>query len=54
MKKIWKLKSSHRDRQTCSTQEEFGDYDLIMNYLRGGPGYGDPIERNPKDGCKPI
>ncbi|MBD8005031.1 hydantoinase B/oxoprolinase family protein [Bacillus norwichensis] len=39
----------HRDRQTCSTQEEFGDYDLIMNYLRGGPGYGDPIERNPKD-----
>jgi len=39
----------HRDRQTCSTQEEFGDYDLIMNYLRGGPGYGDPIERDPKD-----
>lgn len=39
----------HRDRQTCSTQEEFGDYDLIMNYLRGGPGFGDPIERKPKD-----
>lgn len=38
----------YRDRQTVSTQEEFGDYDLILNYLRGGPGFGDPIERDPK------
>ncbi|HHW37276.1 MAG TPA: acetone carboxylase subunit alpha [Bacillales bacterium] len=38
----------HRDRQAVSTQEEFKDYDVIMNYLRGGPGFGDPLERNPK------
>lgn len=39
-------KEIYRDRQAVSTQEEFGDYDLILNYLRGGPGFGDPIERN--------
>lgn len=39
----------YRDRQAVSTQEEFGDYDVIMNYLRGGPGFGDPLDRNPKD-----
>ncbi|MEH6945675.1 hydantoinase B/oxoprolinase family protein [Bacillus sp. JJ634] len=38
----------YRDRQAVSTQEQFGDYDVIMNYLRGGPGFGDPLERNPK------
>ena len=39
----------YRDRQAVSTQEEVGgDYDVIMNYLRGGPGFGDPLERNPK------
>ena len=38
----------HRDRQAVSTQEQFRDYDVIMNYLRGGPGFGDPLERNPK------
>ena len=38
----------HRDRQAVSTQEQFGDYDVIMNYLRGGPGFGDPLERDPK------
>lgn len=39
----------HRDRQAVTTQEEFGDYDVIMNYLRGGPGFGDPLDRDPKD-----
>lgn len=39
----------HRDRQAVSTQEEFGDYDVIMNYLRGGPGFGDPLDRRPED-----
>lgn len=39
----------YRDRQAVSTQEPFGDYDVIMNYLRGGPGFGDPLERNPKE-----
>jgi acetone carboxylase, alpha subunit len=38
----------HRDRQAVSTQEQFRDYDVIMNYLRGGPGFGDPLERDPK------
>lgn len=39
----------YRDRQAVMTQEEFGDYDVIMNYLRGGPGFGDPLDRDPKD-----
>src|SRR5699024_2329312 len=39
----------YRDRQAVTTQEEFGDYDVILNYLRGGPGFGDPLDRNPKD-----
>lgn len=39
----------YRDRQAVSTQEEFGDYDVIMNYLRGGPGFGDPLDRRPED-----
>ncbi|HLR42911.1 MAG TPA: hydantoinase B/oxoprolinase family protein, partial [Pseudogracilibacillus sp.] len=43
--KNMKAKEIYRDRQAVSTQEEFGDYDLILNYLRGGPGFGDPIER---------
>ena len=38
----------YRDRQAVTTQEEFGDYDVILNYLRGGPGFGDPIDRDPK------
>src|SRR5690625_4303365 len=39
----------YRDRQAVMTQEEFKDYDVIMNYLRGGPGFGDPLDRNPKE-----
>src|SRR5699024_12121082 len=42
-------KRLYRDRQAVMTQEEFKDYDVIMNYLRGGPGFGDPLDRNPKD-----
>jgi len=38
----------YRDRQAVMTQEEFHDYDLMVNYLRGGPGFGDPIDREPK------
>jgi acetone carboxylase, alpha subunit len=26
----------------------FEDYDLYLNYLRGGPGFGDPLERDAK------
>ena len=28
--------------------EMFKDYDLYLNYMRGGPGFGDPIDRDPK------
>jgi acetone carboxylase alpha subunit len=34
-----------RDQQACTTEAEFSDYDLYLNYLRGGPGFGDPLER---------
>src|SRR5699024_9350403 len=44
-----KAERLYRDRQAVMTQEEFKDYDVIMNYLRGGPGFGDPLDRNPKE-----
>ena len=44
----YRCRSIYRDRQTVTTQEKFKDYDVIMNYFRGGPGFGDPLERNPK------
>jgi acetone carboxylase alpha subunit len=34
-----------RDQQACTTEAEFAEYDLYLNYLRGGPGFGDPLER---------
>lgn len=37
-----------RDKQAITTETIFEDYDLYLNYLRGGPGFGDPIERDPK------
>lgn len=46
--KSMNAKEIYRDRQATSTQQEFKDYDVAMNYLRGGPGFGDPLERNPK------
>src|SRR5699024_2211529 len=46
---LMNAKKIYRDRQAVMTQEEFKDYDLMVNYLRGGPGYGDPIERKPED-----
>lgn len=36
-----------RDKQAITTQQIFEDYDLYLNYLRGGPGFGDPLERDP-------
>jgi acetone carboxylase alpha subunit len=38
-----------RDKQAITTEEMFEDYDLYLNYLRGGPGFGDPIERAPEN-----
>lgn len=37
-----------RDKQAITTEEMFSDYDLYLNYLRGGPGFGDPLERDPQ------
>jgi len=37
-----------RDKQAITTETIFEDYDLYLNYLRGGPGFGDPLERKPK------
>src|SRR5690625_7905259 len=37
----------YRDRQAVSTQEEFIDYYVIMNYLRGGQRFVDRLERSP-------
>lgn len=37
-----------RDKQSITTETIFADYDLYLNYLRGGPGFGDPLERKPK------
>ena len=34
-----------RDKQSITTETIFEDYDLYLNYLRGGPGFGDPLER---------
>jgi acetone carboxylase alpha subunit len=38
-----------RTPKGISTPKEFEDYDLYLNYLRGGSGLGDPLERDPED-----
>jgi acetone carboxylase alpha subunit len=37
-----------RDKQCITTEDCYGNHDLYLNYLRGGPGFGDPIDRDPK------
>ncbi len=34
-----------RDQQCTTTEAIFENHDLYLNYMRGGPGFGDPIER---------
>lgn len=34
-----------RDHQCMTTEDCYENYDLYLNYLRGGPGFGDPLER---------
>ncbi|NAW52254.1 acetone carboxylase subunit alpha [Elizabethkingia argentiflava] len=43
--KVLKAKSIKRDQQAITTETIFEDYDLYLNYLRGGPGFGDPLDR---------
>lgn len=37
-----------RDKKATTLPEPYEDYDLYLNYLRGGPGCGDPLEREPE------
>ncbi|MFG1393015.1 hydantoinase B/oxoprolinase family protein [Xanthobacter agilis] len=37
-----------RDKQAITTEEMFADYDLYLNSMRGGPGFGDPLDRAPQ------
>jgi acetone carboxylase alpha subunit len=34
-----------RDHQCMTTEDCYENYDLYLNYLRGGPGFGDPLDR---------
>jgi acetone carboxylase, alpha subunit len=34
-----------RDKQCMTTEDCYDNYDLYLNYLRGGPGFGDPLDR---------
>jgi acetone carboxylase alpha subunit len=37
-----------RDQQCITTEECYANHDLYLNYLRGGPGFGDPLTRDTK------
>lgn len=37
-----------RDKQCITTEDCYANHDLYLNYLRGGPGFGDPIDREPQ------
>ncbi|CAM5195921.1 N-methylhydantoinase B OS=Castellaniella defragrans (strain DSM / CCUG 39792 / 65Phen) OX=1437824 GN=BN940_13036 PE=4 SV=1 [Castellaniella denitrificans] len=37
-----------RDKQCMTTEDCYDNHDLYLNYLRGGPGFGDPIDRKPE------
>lgn len=37
-----------RDQQCMTTEDCYENYDLYLNYLRGGPGFGDPLDREPE------
>lgn len=34
-----------RNKQCMTTEDCYENYDLYLNYLRGGPGFGDPLDR---------
>ncbi|MDQ0340541.1 acetone carboxylase alpha subunit [Caldalkalibacillus uzonensis] len=44
---VMNAKEVVRDKQSITTETIFENYDLYLNYLRGGPGFGDPLERKP-------
>ncbi len=38
-----------RDKQCITTEDMYANGDLYLNYLRGGPGFGDPLDRRVLD-----
>ncbi len=38
-----------RDKQCMTTETIFENHDLYLNYIRGGPGFGDPLDRDVRD-----
>ncbi len=38
-----------RDKQCITTEDMYDNGDLYLNYLRGGPGFGDPLDRDIAD-----
>jgi acetone carboxylase, alpha subunit len=47
--KVLNAKVIKRDKQAITTEAIFDNTDLYLNYLRGGPGFGDPLERSAAD-----
>ena len=43
-----------REPKGISTPKQFDDYDMYLNYLRGGSGLGDPLEREPESVVEDI
>lgn len=43
-----------RDKQAITTEAMFKDYDLYLNYMRGGPGFGDPLDREAESVARDV
>lgn len=43
-----------RDQQCMTTEDCYANHDLYLNYLRGGPGFGDPLDRDTKAIAKDL
>lgn len=43
-----------RRHKCMSTAEKYEDLDLYVNMVRGGPGYGDPLERPPESVAEDV
>ncbi|WP_417809802.1 hydantoinase B/oxoprolinase family protein [Thioclava sp.] len=43
-----------RDKQAITTEAMFKDYDLYLNTMKGGPGFGDPLDRDPKSVAEDV
>ena len=43
---LGQLATVKRDKQCMTTEDCYANHDLYLNYLRGGPGFGDPLDRD--------